>query len=169
MEEGGKFESIEKGGSVKGPQKCERSPATARAPDLLSAATLCVPCTGRDGCPSRHHQQPVRPNPCGPALAAQPLGPKLGDAHPEPNLAAVEGWLVILTGLHEETQEDDIHDKFCDFGTASSLTLTLSLAPSLSPSPTLGLSRTLSRALSRALSRTLSRALPLPLTLTLIR
>ena len=43
MEEGGKFESIEKGGSVKGPQKCERSPATARAPDLLSAATLCVP------------------------------------------------------------------------------------------------------------------------------
>ena len=72
------------------------------------------------------------------------MGPKLGDAHPEPNLAAVEGWLVILTGLHEETQEDDIHDKFCDFGTASSLTLTLSLAPSLSPSPTLSLSRTLS-------------------------
>ena len=31
-------------------------------------------------------------------------------------LAAVEGWLIILTGLHEETQEDDIHDKFCDFG-----------------------------------------------------
>ena len=54
-----------------------------------------------------------------PTLAAQPLGPKrLATPHPEPNLAAVEGWLVILTGLHEETQEDDIHDKFCDFGTA---------------------------------------------------
>ena len=110
---------------------------------------------------------PCGPSPCGPALAAQPLGPKLGDAHPEPNLAAVEGWLVILTGLHEETQEDDIHDKFCDFGTGSSLTLTLSLAPSLSPSPTLSLSRTLSQALSRTLSRTLP--LPLTLTLTLIR
>ena len=59
MEEGGKFESIEKGGSVKGPQK------------------------------------------------------------------SVEGWLIILTGLHEETQEDDIHDKFCDFGDIKNLHLNL--------------------------------------------
>ena len=114
MEEGGKFESIEKGGSVKGPQKCERSPATARAPDLLSAATLCVPCTGETAAPHGTTNSQCGPNPCGPALGPQALG----DAHPEPNLAAVEGWLVILTGLHEETQEDDIHDKFCDFGTA---------------------------------------------------
>ena len=77
MEEGGKFESIEKGGSVKGPQKCESSPATARTPDVLSAAALCVQRAGRDGTPrgpTRAPNSPRRPT----------LGPKhrLATQHP---------------------------------------------------------------------------------------
>ena len=38
---------------------------------------------------------------------------------------AVEGWVVFITGVHPEAQEDDVRDKFSDYGRVTNVQLNL--------------------------------------------
>ena len=38
---------------------------------------------------------------------------------------AVEGWIIFITNVHPEAQEDDILDKFSDFGDVKNIAVNL--------------------------------------------
>jgi RNA-binding protein 8A len=37
--------------------------------------------------------------------------------------AAIEGWIIIVTGIHDEAQEDDVYEAFADYGKLRNLSL----------------------------------------------
>ena len=37
----------------------------------------------------------------------------------------MEGWIIIVTGLNEETTEDDLQDHFADYGSIKNVSIAL--------------------------------------------
>ena len=71
-----------------------------------------------------HHKQAAA-HIAAPALTRLSLLPMPPSPVVVPPLAAVGGYLVIVTQLHEETNDDDLTDAFSDFGHVSTLHLNL--------------------------------------------
>ncbi|KAF0914543.1 hypothetical protein E2562_029479 [Oryza meyeriana var. granulata] len=92
-----------------------RSTIAAAAGDGASAATRKTKGRGFRDEPSS--SRPL----AGRAADFDSLG---SDNGPGP-LRSIEGWIILVTGVHEEAQEDDLHNAFREFGQVRNLHLNL--------------------------------------------
>ncbi|KAK9692319.1 hypothetical protein RND81_09G256000 [Saponaria officinalis] len=93
------------------------SPRTAH-PRLRSAVTSAVKTKGRgfreDAADAERNSR----------LASRDFDSLDSDGGPGP-ARSIEGWIVLVTGVHEEAQEEDLHNVFGEFGQLKNLHLNL--------------------------------------------
>ncbi|KAG1452182.1 hypothetical protein G6F56_007887 [Rhizopus delemar] len=50
---------------------------------------------------------------------------RLGRSDVSEPVRSIEGWVIVVRGLHEETDEDSLHERFMEFGAVKTVHLNL--------------------------------------------
>ncbi|XP_008793677.1 RNA-binding protein Y14A-like [Phoenix dactylifera] len=102
----------------------DTAPAAAPQPKLRSTITGGDPSAGAKKTKGRGFREEAAAVERNSRFAGRDFESLDSDGGPGPQ-RSIEGWIVLVTGVHEEAQEDDLHNAFREFGQIKNLHLNL--------------------------------------------